>query len=192
MRRMSEGVEHALHCVMVLAALPERAVLSAAALAEFHGLSESYLLKHLNGLKAAGVVRSTTGPNGGYRLARSPSDITFLDVVEAIEGPGPTFRCAEIRRQGPATVKTPCAYALPCLINRRMLEAERLWRDALAAQTIAELVSQFDSEMDPRNLTAGRAWLAPRIRQPAMMAGQRPAAKMRMNGRGSRRHEPPV
>lgn len=163
---MNEGVEHALHCLMIMAALPDGALLPSAALAEFHGLSESYLLKHLNALKSAGLIRSMTGPKGGYRLARPAAEITFLDVVEAIEGPGPVFRCTEIRRQGPATVKTPCAYARPCLINRRMLEAEKAWRDALEARTIAELVVRSEEEMDPRNLTAGREWITPRVRRP--------------------------
>lgn len=162
---MNEGVEHALHCMMILAAIPDEAVLPSAALAEFHGLSESYLLKHLHALKAAGLVRSTTGPKGGYGLARPAAEITFLDVVEAVEGPGPLFRCTEIRRQGPATVKSPCAYARPCLINRRMLEAEKVWRNALRTRTIAELVTEFDEEMDPRNLAAGREWITPRVRR---------------------------
>lgn len=164
MRRLGEGVEHALHCVMVLGALPENAVLPASALAEFHGVSESYLLKHLKALAAAGVVVSTTGKKGGYRLARPAAETTFLDVVEAVDGPGPAFRCTEIRQRGPATVKDPCAYAAPCLVSRRMLLAEQAWREALKSQTVADLVAGFDDEMDPRNLVSGRAWLAPRLR----------------------------
>ena len=61
---MSDGVEQALHCALVLAGLPEGAVLPAKALATFHGVSESYLLKHLKALAAAGVVRSVAGPAG--------------------------------------------------------------------------------------------------------------------------------
>ena len=164
MRRLGEGVEHALHCVMVLGALPENAVLPASALAEFHGVSESYLLKHLKALAAAGVVVSTTGKKGGYRLARPAAETTFLDVVEAVDGPGPAFRCTEIRQRGPATVKDPCAYAAPCLVRRRMLLAEQAWREALRSQTVADLVAGFDDEMDPRNLVSGAAWLGPRLR----------------------------
>lgn len=164
MRRLGEGVEHALHCVMVLGALPKGAMLPAKALAEFHGVSASYLLKHLKALAAAGVVVSTTGKRGGYRLAKAAADTTFLDVVEAVDGPGPAFRCTEIRQRGPATVKDPCAYAAPCLVHRRMLLAERAWRDALRSQTVADLVEGFDSEMDPRNLAAGTEWLARQTR----------------------------
>lgn len=165
MRRLGEGVEHALHCMMVLGALPENTMIPAKALAEFHGVSESYLLKHLKALAAAGVVVSTTGKRGGYRLARSAAETTFLDVVEAVDGPGPAFQCTEIRQRGPATLKDPCAYKAPCLVHRRMLLAERAWREALRSQTIADLVLGFDSEMDPRNLIAGTEWMKPHMRR---------------------------
>ena len=163
-RRLGEGVEHALHCVMVLGALPRLATLPAKDLAEFHGVSESYLLKHLKALAAAGVVVSSTGRRGGYRLKKTAAETTFLDVVEAIDGAGPTFRCTEIRQRGPTSVEDPCAYRMPCLIHRRMIEAELVWREALRSQTIADLVEGFADELDPRNLATGRQWLGSRIR----------------------------
>src|SRR5688500_14193352 len=98
--KLSDGVEQAIHSVTLLSRLSSDAVLSAAALAEFHGVSSSYLLKHLQALSGAGIVRTLPGPKGGYRLAHPPADITLLDIVLAVEGPGPAFRCNEIRRRG--------------------------------------------------------------------------------------------
>ncbi|WP_421637204.1 RrF2 family transcriptional regulator, partial [Enterobacter ludwigii] len=74
--KLSEGVEQAIHCTAFLAGLSEDGVLSAAALAELHGVSTSYLLKHLQALSGAGIVATTPGPKGGYRLAKAPKDIT--------------------------------------------------------------------------------------------------------------------
>src|SRR3954470_17875791 len=102
--RLSAGVEWALHCAVLLAALPPTGALSGRALAEFHGVSESYLLKQLQALTRAGVFTSTPGPLGGYRLARPASEITVLEIVEAIEGPELGFRCTDIRQRGPAAV----------------------------------------------------------------------------------------
>ena len=51
--KLSEGVEQAIHCVTMLSGLSDGGVLSAAALAEFHGVSTSYLLKHLQALSGA-------------------------------------------------------------------------------------------------------------------------------------------
>ena len=97
------------------------------ALAQFHGVSESYLLKHMQALTKAGICESVSGPSGGYRLAREPGEITLLDVVEAIEGPEPAFRCDEIRQRGP-TALAPSTYTVRCGIHSVMLEAELAWK----------------------------------------------------------------
>ena len=99
--KLGDGVEQAIECETVLAALPADGLLSAASLAELHGVSTSYLLKHLQVLSGAGIVHTVPGPRGGYQLAKSPGDISLLDIVLAVEGPEPAFRCKEIRQNGP-------------------------------------------------------------------------------------------
>jgi DNA-binding IscR family transcriptional regulator len=66
--KLGDGVEQAIHSVSMLAGLSEGGVLSAAALAEFHGVSTSYLLKHLQALSGAGIVSRVPGPKGGFML----------------------------------------------------------------------------------------------------------------------------
>jgi Rrf2 family protein len=56
-------------------------------IAKARGIPERFLLKVLKPLVSARVLHSIKGPNGGYRLARSPSEITMLEVVEAVDGP---------------------------------------------------------------------------------------------------------
>ncbi|WP_372346576.1 Rrf2 family transcriptional regulator [Streptomyces sp. KL116D] len=58
-------------------------------LAEAYALPEPYLAKYLKRLVAAGVLTSTSGPRGGYRLAKPADQTTGLAVVEAVEGTGP-------------------------------------------------------------------------------------------------------
>lgn len=154
MRRMSDGVEAALHCALVLAGLEPGRVLPGKSLAELHGVSETYLLKHLRSLAAAGVVEAVPGPRGGYRLAHPPECITMLDIVEAIDGRGPAFLCREIRRRGPGKSKDRCAYKTDCFIKTRMLAAEAAWRDALRAQTLADLVTDGKTMIDERSKRA--------------------------------------
>lgn len=165
--RMSEGIEWGLHCATLLAALPPGATLPGKALAEFHGVSESYLLKHLQALTGAGLLESVPGPKGGYRLARPPEQITLLDVVEAIEGREPAFRCAEIRQRGPSALdaRDVAAYRLPCGIHAAMLRAEAAWRGALRAQTVADLLAGLSGTVDPRQLEKAAAWLRENIRR---------------------------
>src|SRR5438105_6564056 len=105
--RLSEPVEWALHCTTVLVLLPADAALPASRLAEFHGVPAAYLAKTLQALSRGGIVESVPGRRGGYRLARPPAEITLLDVVEAVEGRDPSFRCTEIRKRGPARASPP-------------------------------------------------------------------------------------
>lgn len=161
--KRSEGVEWALHGAAFLAGLPQGATLSGRALAEFHGVPESYLLKHLKALTKAGLLVALSGPKGGYRLARPADQITLLDVVQAIEGKQPDFRCTEIRQRGPACVE-PNAYRRPCAINATMLQAEAAWREVLRAQTLADLVTTVSSHLDPRTVEKTIVWLQQNLR----------------------------
>ena len=160
MRKMSDGVEAALHSALVLAAVPGGKVLTGRSLATLHGVSESYLLKHLRALAAAGVVEAVPGPRGGYRLAREPGQITLLDIVEAIDGAEPAFLCREIRRRGPGKAQDPCVYKSDCFIKTRMLGAEQAWRAALRAQSLADLVADGERLIDPGNREAVARFIA--------------------------------
>jgi Rrf2 family protein len=162
--KLSEGVEWGLHCVSVLAMLPEGTTLPMKALAEYHGLSETYLAKHLQALTNAGILESVPGPRGGYRLTRAPEKITLLEVVEAIDGHGSLFRCAEIRQQGPLALE-PQNYHLPCAIHVAMARAEKAWRDALRVQTIADINEQYARNVDPQQQERSKQWIMEHLRQ---------------------------
>jgi Rrf2 family protein len=144
--KLGDGVEQAIHCVLVLSGLSRDGVLSAAALAEFHGVSTSYLLKHLQALAGAGLLESVPGPKGGYRLAKPVDRITLLDIVLAVEGPEPAFRCAEIRQRGPSPVAQHF-FKAPCAVNAAMLKAERAYRAELKKVTVADLSTDAGSPL---------------------------------------------
>ena len=137
--KLSERVEWALHCTWTLAAAPSAEPLSTRRLAEFYDLPAPYLAKVLNTLVRAGVLTATSGPRGGFRLARPASEITAGEVLNAVEGRGQLFNCTEIRQRGPVPL-TGAACRTPCGIARLMDRAERAWRTELEATTIADLV----------------------------------------------------
>lgn len=157
--KLSEGVEAAIHCAAVLAQLEEGRTLAASALAELHGLSPSYLLKHLQALAAAKIFESVSGPHGGYRLARNPERISLLEIVLAVEGAEPAFRCAEIRQRGPGALES-AAYVKPCGIKVAMLKAEHAWRAVLAETKLSDIIAGYEAEADPRAIAFNRAFLA--------------------------------
>lgn len=164
--KLSDGVEQAIHSVTMLAHLTPSGVLSAAALAEFHGVSPSYLLKHLQALSGAGIVETMPGPKGGYRLAKPTADVSLLDIVLAVEGHQPAFRCNEIRQRGPNPV--PGKPTKPCGIASAMLKAERAYRAELARVSIADIIDDLD-ETDTTGEIAARscAFLEINERRPA-------------------------
>lgn len=145
--KLGDGVEQAIHSVAVLSGLSEGSVLSAAALAEYHGVSTSYLLKHLQALSGAGILDTVPGPRGGYRLAKASKEISLLDIVLAVEGPAPAFRCAEIRQRGPNPLPAG-SFTKPCGINAAMLNAERIYRAELAKVSIADITDDLAATDD--------------------------------------------
>lgn len=156
--KLGDGVEQGIHSVTVLSGLSEGGVLSAAALAEFHGVSTSYLLKHLQALSGAGILETVPGPKGGYRLAKRPEAISLLDIVLAIEGPAPAFRCAEIRQRGPNPL--PQRYfTQPCQVTAAMLRAERAYRAELAKTSISDILAELSAADDGGIAARGCAFM---------------------------------
>lgn len=163
--KLSDGVEWAAHCVMLLGVLPAGSRLSGKALAEFHGVPASYLLKHLKALAEAGILASVSGPRGGYSLARKTDAITLLDIVLAVEGDRTAFRCTDIRKRGPCAVNDPAAYPRPCGINRAMQRGEAEYRRALGRERLSDIIAEFAASADARITALGNAWIKRNIRR---------------------------
>jgi Rrf2 family protein len=138
--RITEGVEWAVHACVLLAPLSPGTGLSRVALAEFHGVPAPYLAKQMQKLSAAGIVATSKGRGGGYRLARPAAEISLLDIFEAIEGKSHSFRCTEIRQNGPCpTPKTLCRQ--PCGIAQAFFEAEAQFKKALGGVTVGQMLA---------------------------------------------------
>lgn len=140
---MGQGVEWAVHTCLNLTWLETGRGVSTARLAAFYDLPAPYLNKQLQGLVRAGILTSSPGPRGGFALARRPGDITLLDVVTAMEGADPLFRCEEILRQGPGG-RPDVDYRSTCLVSGAMRRAELAWRQALAGRTLADLKAEVE------------------------------------------------
>ncbi len=126
----SQTVEYALRAVVHLAVhvgRPQKTSDIAAATQ----VPSAYLSKVLQGLRQHGLVCLQRGIGGGVTLARSPEDLTILDVVNAV---------APMQR-----IKT-CPLGLTshgvrlCALHRRMDNAMRITEDAFRATTLAELL----------------------------------------------------
>ncbi len=156
--QLSKGVEWAAHSVALMAALPQDAGLSREVLAEYHEVPAAYLAKHLQALSKAGIVTATRGAQGGYRLARAPSEISLWDITAAVDGVLPMFRCTEIRQKGPcALLASECKLACP--IAAAFLAAEAAWRKSLASITIADIAVSITQSSSQAKLRRVMAWV---------------------------------
>jgi Rrf2 family protein len=85
MLKISEAASLALHTTVMLAADPDN-LYSTNELASAIHASKAHLSKVLQRLEKSDIVKSTRGPNGGFKLTKSGNDITLLEVYEAIDG----------------------------------------------------------------------------------------------------------
>ena len=148
--KLSVGVEYAIHCLLYMVNIETGKSVGIKDLSTFQGISETYLSKVFSKLSKAGIVKSVPGAKGGYELARDAKEITFWDIVEAVEGNESFFQCAEIRRNNVLLDKdnlpdshTKC----PCLIKVVMLEAENEMKKYLSKKTLAWLHEEVYSNI---------------------------------------------
>ncbi len=85
--RISRKIDYGLRAMIYLASIPHETVVPFREIARQMDVPEDFLAKILKTLVDSGLVKSTRGPHGGYALARTPADVSFLDVIEAVEGP---------------------------------------------------------------------------------------------------------
>lgn len=177
MAHITTSVEYGIHCLLLLVGNEDRPM-SSRDLADLQGVSPSFIAKIFPKLEKAGIVVASGGVRGGYLLARSLDKITFLDIVDAIEGEKPLFDCQEVRGRCAVFGGDPPAWATKgvCAIHAVMLQAERAMRDALAAQTLASIAERFGRKAPAQFFADVDTWIDERINDRTARSG-RPASK---------------
>jgi Rrf2 family protein len=152
--------EYGVHCLLHLANVPEGVWPSARDVADFQGISNAYVAKLFTQLQKAGIVRSSGGKSGGFRLARAAGKISVLDVVDAVEGKSPLFRCREIRKNCVLFEKKNPDWSRRgvCAVHATMLAAEARMRDVLAQKTLASLARTVATKQTAGEGVAAREW----------------------------------
>lgn len=175
MSHVSAGVEYGLHCLLFLTpAFGREQEASVRDLAELQGVPHEFLAKLFTKLAKAGLLTASEGARGGFALAKSPAEITVLEVVEAIDGKKPLFECREIRsRCAVFDADSPPAWAARgvCSIHAVMLAAEQRMREELAASTLADLAARSVAKAPASFARNVAAWLEDRT--PARRSGSR-------------------
>lgn len=106
-------------------------------IAEAHGVPSRFLVQILLQLKGAGLVGSTRGACGGYRLLRSPEEISLGEVMAVIDGP--------VEPVGNVNVATP----LTSVLHHTWQEASEARAARLAGVTLADLLEAAATQDEP-------------------------------------------
>ena len=85
--KISRSTGYALLAVGYIAQNQDRKIILSQSIAKEYDIPLEYLLKILQQLVKANVLRSKRGPRGGFSLGKPATKISMLDVIEAVEGP---------------------------------------------------------------------------------------------------------
>ncbi|MEM1229940.1 MAG: Rrf2 family transcriptional regulator [Pseudomonadota bacterium] len=163
--KLGKGVEWAVHTCALLALLPAGATLAAEALADFLDVPAPYLAKQLQALSRAGIVSARRGAAGGYGLARLPETLSLWDITAALEGKAPSFRCTEVRRNGPCgAAAAECSK--PCPIAAAFYEAEASYRNALARVRLTDVIQGVARDASAARKDRINQWIADNVALP--------------------------
>ena len=87
MFRLSKAAEYAIRGVLYLSLQEKDKASGVDEIARIQDIPVAYLAKIFQTLAKKGFVRSFRGADGGFKLAKSPKDISLVDVIEVVEGP---------------------------------------------------------------------------------------------------------
>lgn len=148
--QFSKSTDYALHALVQLGLSDRCHHVGIKELSGALGVSESYLSKIMSKLRQDGIVRAVPGVNGGYELARPAEQISFLDVIQVIEGRQQMFECSNSRsqqhrllaEQETAMQEQTRSYKKVCLIETVMNGAEQQLHHYLREHTIQTVLDE--------------------------------------------------
>ena len=135
MLKISEAASLALHTTVMLAADPDN-LYSTNKLASALHASKAHLSKVLQRLEKSDIVKSTRGPNGGFKLTKSGNDITLLEVYEAIDGKLSPSNC----------LLNECICNGDCIMGKLLGDLNNQVRDYLIKTKLSMLTNVYKSK----------------------------------------------
>jgi Rrf2 family protein len=129
--QVSRRVDYGLRAAIYLAGQDPEKNCSLGEIAARQDIPRKFLEKIVQGLTRGGLVRSKRGPDGGYALARPPAEVSFRDIIEALEGPIAVNLCLD--------QQMTCSHLPRCAMVGVWNEIQRRVMDVFANTTLADL-----------------------------------------------------
>ncbi len=134
---ISATSQYALRALVYIAGLPDGTTVLSRDLAGATQVPPNYLSKVLLTLRNAGLLQSTRGAGGGYRLNKPADHIYLIDVVELFEGSKAKPTCLLNNRR--------CSDETPCNAHRVWKELSMVYTGFLVTTTLAALAGETNS-----------------------------------------------
>ena len=130
---LSQTAEYALRTLLFLGEHRDRTLVRVGELAEALDIPQNYLSKTLHQLARAGVLASSRGKLGGFRLARSADQISLAEVIAPFDGPTAARTCLLGR--------AVCSDQSPCAAHARWKGVSAQVADFFRETTVADLLA---------------------------------------------------
>ena len=134
MLELSRKSDYALRAVIYLARISSDRYGRVSEIAKAKNIPQAFLAQILPLLANRGVVKSQQGAHGGYALARSPNDISFLEVIESVEGPLRLNKCVDGQHDD-------CTILDSCEMLHVWNQAQSQMVDFLGGVTMADMLA---------------------------------------------------
>jgi len=135
---LTKRADYAIRAALALGEAGPEERLSVRRIAALQAIPERFLPQVMSDLVAAGLVEGAAGRTGGYRLARPASEVSLLDVIEAVEGDSRRRVC--VLRGG------PCRLDGVCDVHEVFAAAQEDMIGRFGATSVADLVPAIAME----------------------------------------------
>lgn len=132
--QVTRAADYAVRVMVHLAGLPSGQRSTRDELAASSEVPEHFLSKILQTLSRGGLITSHRGSAGGFALAKSPEDVTLLDVVEVVDGPIQLNVCV--------ATGVGCCRMTRCAVHHVWMDAQNALTSVLRGATLARLAAE--------------------------------------------------
>jgi len=134
----SRSAEYAIRAFVHLAQVPEGKFAMVKNIAREEQIPSHFLAKILQQLARKGLLRSSKGPTGGFSLRVPASDISLLNIVEALDGLSAYEQCASGLPE--------CNDEMPCSMHDSWKDLRERIKDYLGRNSITDLVKALEQK----------------------------------------------
>ena len=139
--KISTKGRYALRLMLDLAINYTGEYISIKSIAARQEISEKYLEQIITQLNRAGFVRSVRGAQGGYMLAKAPTEYTVGMILRLMEGSLAPVSCIE--------EDEPCDRASRCVTQDVWLKIQEAVENVVYNITLADLVARYQEKTEP-------------------------------------------